>query len=282
MIRHARAALALHLAAALTVGCGGSLLTPADPDEVTITLSVSGGFAGVDYTVVVDGAAGEVRGGPCSAHCAWQPGDVLMGISDEQVGALAAEIEGADIFALNGRDFGDSCCDIFHYVLTYERGDRSATVEGTDDRFPARLAATARVVSAMAQGHSPAVVAPHTRFEDWPRDPYVLGDVRVEGRTLVAEVTYGGGCEAHRFDLVVYGGWMESFPVQVNALIAHDDRSDPCEAIVHDVRSFNLLPLREAYEEAYGEIGADAPTIVLRLWDPVSASPVGRLIEIIL
>jgi hypothetical protein len=81
-------------------------------------------------------------------------------------------------------------------------------------------------------------------------------------------------------DLVLWGGWMESFPVQINALITHDDGDDPCDGVVTEERRFDLLPLREAYEDAYGAIGSTPTTVILRLWDPTSGSPAGRLVEV--
>jgi hypothetical protein len=104
--------------------------------------------------------------------------------------------------------------------------------------------------------------------------------VRVEGLILHAGVTYGGGCGLHRMDLALWGGWLESSPVHINALVTHDDDDDACDSIVTEERRFGLTSLREAYEAAYGPI--DTPTtVVLRLWDPLAASPQGRLVDVV-
>jgi hypothetical protein len=267
MVRHGRFAVAL-TGAICTLGCGNSLLVPIPAEDVTITLAVSGGFAGVSWSIVVDGADREVRGGACGNFCDWSPGDVLLAISEEQVATLAQALDDAGVPDLDGRDFGTGCCDFFHYDLGYQRGPRLYGFRGTDDRFPTALAEVVRQVAALGQGRVPMIVAPETSEDDWPRDAFTLGVVTVDAAGLSAEVTYGGGCARHRMDLVAYGGWMESNPVQVNALITHDDGGDPCDAIVAETRTFDLGPLRAAWVRAYGEIGEERPTVVLRLRDP--------------
>jgi hypothetical protein len=119
-------------------------------------------------------------------------------------------------------------------------------------------------------------------------DTYSLGEVTVEGLTLSADVSYGGGCADHRMDLVIWGGWMESYPVQVNALITHDGANDPCDSVVSETRRFNLYPLAVAYDRSYGAAalspsGPQTPPpppvrVVLRLLDPATGQL--RMIEV--
>lgn len=271
------------LAATAMSGCYSPVsLGPVVADDVAITLQVSGGIAGVHYGLVVDGAAGEVRGLACGAFCDFEPGEVLAVLSSEQVAALAERLDEAGVMDLDGRDFGVACCDDFQYELTYRRGERTSRVSGSGMRLPKEVAEAVGLVAGLAGGIVPVLVEPETRDTDWPRDPYVLGTVEVDGLLLTAGLTYGGGCGQHRMDLALWGGWMESFPVQINALVTHDDGDDPCDALIADDRTFTLLPLREAYEEAYGPIGAQRPTVILRLWDPLSSSSLGRLVEVVL
>jgi len=282
-VRTPRSILPAALVALATAGCYSPVsLGPVLPQDVTITLSVSGGFAGVHYAIVVDGAAGEVRGLECTAFCDFEAGEVLLPVSAAQVEELARRLDEIGVMDLDGRDYGTECCDDFHYELTYQRGQRAATVRGGGARLPAALADAVGLLHGLAGGTLPVLVSPGTRDTDWPRDPYQLGRVEVAGLVLTAELTYGGGCGLHRADLVLWGGWMESWPVQINALISHDDADDPCDGVVTEERSFALLPLREAYEDAYGPIGAIRTTVILRLWDPVSASPLGRMVEVVL
>ncbi|MEJ2204987.1 MAG: hypothetical protein P8170_12865, partial [Gemmatimonadota bacterium] len=195
------------LAASVLAGCYSPVsLGPVVPDEVDITLSVSGGIAGVQYAIAVDGAAGEVRGLMCSSFCDFEPGAVLVPISPAQVAALGRRLEDAGVMDMDGRDFGQECCDDFHYELTYRRGERSATVRGGGARLPRNLASAVGLLHGLGHGTVPALVSMDTRDTDWPRDPYQLGQVDVDGLVLTADLTYGGGCEPHRMDLVLWGG----------------------------------------------------------------------------
>jgi len=46
---------------------------------------------------------------------------------------------------------------------------------------------------------------------------------------------------------------MESYPVQVNVVLSHEDNDDPCDAWITEKMVFNLLPLKKAYQEHYSE-----------------------------
>jgi hypothetical protein len=234
---------------------------------------------GVDYAIRVDGDSGEVRGVRCGNGCDFSAGELLLPVSDAQVTLLAGGLDEAGVFDVGDRDFGEECCDRFHYDLTYEREGRSVRIQGTDSRLPEDLAAAMRLLHPLASRSLPVIVAQSTTPEDWPRDPFSLGEVTFDGTTIRAEVTYGGGCAEHRMDFVVWGGWMESFPVQVNALITHDGDDDPCDSVVSETRRFDVYPLAVAYAEAYGMGGAERPRVILRIRDPETGQP-GRTIEV--
>ncbi len=261
------------------VGCASSdPLGPIVTDEVTITLAVSGGFIGQSYAFTVDGEALEVVGVSCEAHCDFEEGQVIVPVSEAQVSDLARRLEGAGVF-LQAGNHGSDCCDQIGYDLSYTRGNRTARVQGTDQTLPAALATVMGHIAVLSRGRVPMLVAPDTEASDWPTDAYALGSVEAVGTTLRAQVSYGGGCGSHRMDLVGWGGWLESNPVQLNALVTHDDDDDPCDAYLTEERVFDLTPLARAWVDAYGP--ASGPIrINLRLWDPVSGSPVGRLIEL--
>lgn len=264
--RIAAAALAV---VATTASCDPTgALAPADPQTVSITLGVTGGVGGADYAFTIDGGQGEVRGVRCLALCDFAAGQLLLVVSPEQVAYLAGLLDRAGAIGLDGRDFGEECCDQRLIELHYERGERMARISGTEGRFPDSLAYAVSAIAPLVRGVSPVIVAPQSTEADWPRDPYDLGAVRVDGLILRAAVSYSGGCEAHPMDLVLWGGWMESYPVQINALITHDGADDPCDAIVTEERSFDLGGLAKAYAESYGESGGEPIRVILRLWDP--------------
>jgi hypothetical protein len=58
-MRDSAIALALASAMSLVVACGDPV--GPDPETVTITLEVTGGFAGVDFVIEVDGSEGGAR-----------------------------------------------------------------------------------------------------------------------------------------------------------------------------------------------------------------------------
>ncbi len=274
-----RATTTAWLCVTALLGCGSSgPLGPIVSEDVSITLAVSGGLIGQSFEFLVDGETREIVGVRCDAHCDFEAGDVILPVSEAQVADLARRLEEAGVFE-NAGDYEFPCCDQIGYDLRYRRGERTARVQGSDQAIPRELATAIAHVVALGHGRVPMLVAHDTEPSDWPRDAYTLGAVEADGRTLRAEVSYGGGCRAHRMDLVAYGGWLESHPVQVNALITHDDGDDPCDAYLTEERAFDLTPLARAWVDAYG-----APSgpirINLRLWDPVSGSPVGRLIEL--
>jgi hypothetical protein len=94
-------------------------------------------------------------------------------------------------------------------------------------------------------------------------DPYTITAAAVSGDELRITLTYGGGCREHRFRLVASDAFMESYPVQVAAVLTHDANGDQCRALRHDTLRFDLTPLKEAYRRAYQ---AQSGVIVLRLW----------------
>jgi hypothetical protein len=85
-----------------------------------------------------------------------------------------------------------------------------------------------------------------------PADAVVIGAAAVVGDALVVTVSYSGGCAVHDFQYCWTGEFLESFPVQVPTSISHDGHDDPCDAFPSEELTFDLLPLRAAYEAGYG------------------------------
>ena len=102
-------------------------------------------------------------------------------------------------------------------------------------------------------------------------DDYVLNSAAVVGDALEASVSYGGGCETHVVALVIAASFAESFPVQLQASLAHEANGDACEAWLTVTYVFDLALVRTRYRDAYGP---GAATVVLQL-DGWSA---GRLV----
>ena len=102
-------------------------------------------------------------------------------------------------------------------------------------------------------------------------DPYTLNSATITEDTLNISVSYSGGCKNHQFTLVVSEEFLESFPVQLHAYLAHDANGDTCEAYPTEDYRFDLTPIKTMYQNAYRQ---EAGTIVLRLRD----APEGNLI----
>ncbi len=93
-------------------------------------------------------------------------------------------------------------------------------------------------------------------------DEYVLNSATITDDTLNVSVSYSGGCREHQFTLVASDTFLESFPVQLHAFIAHNANGDPCEAYPTENYRFDLTPIKTMYQEAYRQ---EAGTIILQL-----------------
>ena len=112
-------------------------------------------------------------------------------------------------------------------------------------------------------------------IDQWGSDDYEIetgdGDAPViEGDTLTLTVSYGGGCETHDVTLVVSGVFLESHPVQLAVVVAHDANGDMCEAYLTTAYEFDLTPIKALYQDAYRQ---DAGTVVLLLQDAPETIP---------
>jgi len=96
----------------------------------------------------------------------------------------------------------------------------------------------------------------------WRADPLVIDSASIRSDVLHVYVTHGGGCARHEYAAVAWNGWLESHPVQVGVVLAHDSKGDACDAIVRAALRFDLAPLRQAYARDYGMGAAE---VVLRL-----------------
>lgn len=245
--------------------------------EARIRLHVTQGLAGVDHTVLVDGPGRVVLGVACVAGCDFEEGEILQTLTRDQSVYLAQLFRDSGIHDVAGTDFGSQCCDQFFFDLTYEDGDGTSTVRGSAELFPEDLRDAVSQIQALAQGVIPVVVDPDAREQDWPGDWLAEAQVEMAGDRVNMSVRYSGGCAVHDFRLVAWGGWMESYPVQVRAFLSHDDKDDPCDAIVERELSFDLRPLRRAYQDSYGVADPGSTTLVIVLANPNPLSSLSHL-----
>lgn len=71
--------------------------------------------------------------------------------------------------------------------------------------------------------------------------PFQLLDVRVEGDSLRVQVSYGGGCGEHVFELRSAGPTLRSMPPKQPLVVVHrSPGGDPCRALIQEWRSFDI------------------------------------------
>ena len=90
-----------------------------------------------------------------------------------------------------------------------------------------------------------------TTAGEWGTDGFELSAAAITGDTLAVTVSYSGGCKEHLFTLVSSSEFLESNPVQVVVVLAHNANGDTCEAWITQDYLFNLTPLKVRYQEAY-------------------------------
>lgn len=253
--------------------CGSDSVSPLQAHDVYVEVRVTGGFAAADFSFAVDGEAGAVRGISCVSLCDFQPGEVIAHLTPAQVMALSARLREAGIMDHDGTDFGDQCCDQFFYTIRFRQGESDARVSGSSGALPQALSDAVADFHQLLHGVFPLIVDFDNGPGGWPGKPWTLQGYSLERPILTLDVEYGGGCEDHEFDLVAWGGWLESFPVQVNLLLAHEDHDDACDALVASELRFDLRPLERAYVATYGGATPGATKIRLRLVVPGMPEP---------
>ncbi|MGH8434582.1 MAG: hypothetical protein ACRERX_08865 [Pseudomonas sp.] len=96
----------------------------------------------------------------------------------------------------------------------------------------------------------------------WHADQLTIDSASIVKDVLHVNVRHGGGCARHEYAAVAWNGWLESSPVQVDAFVAHDANNDNCDALLLARLRFDLRPLRDAYQKAYGQGPAE---LIIRL-----------------
>ncbi len=105
-----------------------------------------------------------------------------------------------------------------------------------------------------------------TTPNDYIIDPYTVNDVYMIGDALKLNVSYGGGCEEHKFALQAYNYFLESIPVQADILLSHDSNGDLCEAYLTEDMYFDLTLLKNEFNKAYPN--AADKKVILNLYTP--------------
>lgn len=87
---------------------------------------------------------------------------------------------------------------------------------------------------------------------DWPGSYYSLEEAEITGDSLWVKVYYSG-CGPHDLNVVFYNYFLESYPVQAHAIVAH--KNEDCRAAFTSGEMFDLMLLKKEYQKVYGEKG---------------------------
>ena len=105
-------------------------------------------------------------------------------------------------------------------------------------------------------------------------DAFQLQSLTITGEMLSVKLTHGGGCAQHDYALFMSpGAFLESFPVQANLYLRHDDHDDPCDALLNPTLTFNLLPVGELYQHFYGR----KEEIIINVFEYFETQPGNKL-----
>lgn len=104
-----------------------------------IVVHTTGGIAGMDWLVTLDGVAGEIR---CSAPCPWGS-ETTRVVTAAEAEELAGAFVDAGIRRDRSTDFGlcSACADQFHHDMEYRDGTGIYYAEGDAPNLPDGLAA---------------------------------------------------------------------------------------------------------------------------------------------
>ena len=135
-LKNSRKSRTVALVAFLLAGCTSNAVGPGPTSDLQIRVRTTGGIAGVDFTVLVDGASSTVVGESCVAGCDFVSGETLAAVTESRIREWAERLVEGGIVQENGRDYGSGCCDRFQATLEYIDGAQESSVQGTTDLMP--------------------------------------------------------------------------------------------------------------------------------------------------
>ena len=98
--------------------------------------------------------------------------------------------------------------------------------------------------------------------------------IEIVGDSITLDVTYSGGCAEH--DLSLYmspAAFLESYPVQANLYLKHNDNDDACDGLISAEATFNLRVIAEFYRILYGRYDE----IIINVFDYFEDAPGKKL-----
>lgn len=80
-------------------------------------------------------------------------------------------------------------------------------------------------------------------------DPLKIENVTMQGNLMLIEVTYGGGCKDHNFELIGSPAIAKSFPPQRGIQLVHKSNNDMCRALIKKTISIDVTDLIDNKQE---------------------------------
>ena len=219
---------------------GLGITAPALDSTYSITFSTDGGFTAKDDCNVcvgnftLDGGTIEFDGPTCTEIACSTPYPVIP---------FSNEIQSASMVDIIGREL----------VLSLNARGKKRSLHFTNPESDAR---PEKVIMAKTENFARA---------NWAGGSYTIVEDSIAGDILFLRVGYSG-CGPHQFDMVISNYFMESEPVQVNAILPNV--AELCAAAFGSQLQFDLTPLKRAFQEGYGENG----TIIINFPEPFSGT----------
>ena len=86
-------------------------------------------------------------------------------------------------------------------------------------------------------------------YDSLKQDPVKINEVTFEGKCLVVNLSYSGGCEKHVVDLARLHPSCGTPPLPPPTFeIRHDSKNDPCEAWVTETYRFDMAALADEFD----------------------------------
>ncbi|MEX0720478.1 MAG: META domain-containing protein [Balneolaceae bacterium] len=181
------------------------------------------------------------------------------------------EIDSSGKLIINEMACTEMACHGFQHTISYAyslHGENSFSFE--DEQLYITLndeeneSHTFRFADAESDSPKKVIMAHLDNFirSNWADGGYHKLEADINKDTLSVELSYSG-CGIHDLNIIFYNYFMESFPVQAYAVVAH--KNEACRAVFSSKERFDLTPLKKEYQRYYGDSEEDV--IDISIWE---------------
>ena len=90
----------------------------------------------------------------------------------------------------------------------------------------------------------PLVIQEVANTDGLRHDAFSIAGMRINGDTLLVDVTFSGGCSQHVFTMSTNKQWLKSMPPQIHLELTHDGHQDACRELFMGTLRFDLTTIR--------------------------------------